>query len=90
MMKETLRDRLTVALMDYGQMPTEICVADLADYLIEVIDELHPDSKDVVMNIADNLMECPYCGKILGNCMDWTPKYCNECGKSLSGGNQIK
>lgn len=40
-MRETVRERLETALMDYGQMPTEICVADLADYLIEVIDELH-------------------------------------------------
>ena len=31
---DNLRDRLTTALMDYGAMPDEICVADLADYLI--------------------------------------------------------
>ena len=42
---------------------------------------------DVVLNKYDNLMICPHCGKVIGNTADWTPNYCYECGKPLSGGN---
>ena len=44
-------------------------------------------AKDVIMNTYDNLMICPHCEEIIGNTADWTPNYCCECGKPLSGGN---
>ena len=30
---------------------------------------------------------CLHCGEVIGNTADWTPNYCYECGKPLSGGN---
>ena len=42
---------------------------------------------DVIMNTDDNLMLCPHCGESLGNTADWTPNFCHECGKPLTGGN---
>lgn len=58
-MSKNLRNRLTTALMDYNKMPTKICVADLADYLIEVIDELHTEGsmKDIIIELIGKIME---------------------------------
>ena len=42
---------------------------------------------DVVMDTYNNLMKCPHCGEVIGNTADWTPNYCCECSKPLSGGN---
>lgn len=40
---ESLKDRLTTAIMDYGNSETadNFDAEDMADYLMEVIDELH-------------------------------------------------
>lgn len=42
---------------------------------------------DVILDTYDNLMKCPHCGEVIGCASDWTPNYCYECGKPVSGGN---
>lgn len=53
----------------------------------EIYQSYQFESKDVIMDTYNNLMKCPHCGEIIGNTADWTPNYCCECGKPLSGGN---
>jgi len=57
-------------------------------YLIpkETVEKLET-SKDVILDIDNNLMYCPHCKEMIGSACDWTPNYCCECGKALSGGN---
>lgn len=54
---------------------------------IEITDPETSSETAVIMDSYNNLMKCPHCGEIIGNTSDWTPNYCYECGKPLSGGN---
>ncbi len=42
---------------------------------------------DVKLDLFNNLMYCPHCGESIGAACDWTPNYCCNCGKPLTGGN---
>lgn len=92
---DDLRSRLIQAIYDYGNSDSayDFDAENMADYLIEVIDELKytnvfVEAKDVILDTYNNLMICPHCNEIIDTAHDWTPKYCKECGKPLSGGNQ--
>ena len=86
---EGLKDRLITTIMDYldsaaGNFDAE----DMADYLIETTDELHTKPIEVIIDTCNNLMICPHCNEIIGTGSDWTPKFCKECGKPITSGNQ--
>ena len=87
---ESLKDRLITAIMDYGNSDAteNFDAEDMADYLIETIDELHTMPINVTVDTYNNLMICSHCHEIIGAGTDWTPKFCNECGKPITGGNQ--
>ncbi len=87
---EDIKNRLITAITDYGisDAASNFKAEEIADYLIETIEELHVKSLDVNLDTYNNLMMCPHCNEIIGTAHDWTPNYCKECGKPLSGGNQ--
>lgn len=88
---EGIRDRLIAAIADYGNSDAaeNFDAEDMADYLIDTINELHTeDPTDVIIDTYNNLMICPHCHEIIGTGSDWTPNFCKECGKPLTGGNQ--
>lgn len=87
---EGLRDRLITAIIDYGNSDAagNFDAEDMADYLIKTIDELHINPMGVIMDTYNNLIICPHCHEIIGTASDWTPKFCKECGKPLTGVNQ--
>ena len=88
---ESLKSRLAMAIIDYGnsEAADDFDAEDMANYLMETIDELHIKAKDVIMDTYNNLMICPHCHKIIATGTDWTPGYCKECGKPLTGGNRM-
>lgn len=87
---EGLKDRLIIAIIDYGNSDaaSDFDAEDMADYLIETIDELRTKPIDVVLDTYNNLMICPHCHEIIGTGSDWTPNFCKECGKPLTDGNR--
>lgn len=94
---DSLKDRLITAIIDYGnsEIAENFDAEDMAEYLMKVIDELRYSQQDtinhhdVIIDTYNNLMICPHCKEIIGTGSDWTPKFCKECGKPLTGGNQM-
>lgn len=62
---ESLKSRLAMAIIDYGnsEAADDFDAEDMANYLMETIDELHIKAKDVIMDTYNNLMICPRCHK---------------------------
>lgn len=87
---EDIKNRLIMAIVDYwnSNATSDFKAEDMADHLIETIEELNVKSLDVNLDTYNNLMICPHCNEIIGTAYDWTPNYCKKCGKPLSGGNQ--
>lgn len=54
-----------MAIIDYGnsEAADDFDAEDMANYLMETIDELHIKAKDVIMDTYNNLMICPRCHK---------------------------
>ena len=86
---EDIKDRLITVIVDYKNSDSagDIDAEDMADYLIKTIDELHIKPMGVIMDTYNNLVICPHCHEIIGTVSDWTPKFCKECGKPLTGGS---
>lgn len=71
-LNDELKEFIVTALEYYKQRNGLDCLSEFSD---------------VKLDFHENLMYCPHCHTHIGTAHDWTPNYCPECGKPLTGGN---
>lgn len=70
----------TKVILDYGNE-----VLELHGEVHSAASE-HKDNSSVILDTQTNRMICNNCGAIVGSANDLVPRYCQVCGKELSGG----